>query len=442
MNLTPKEIVAVLDEYVIGQQNAKKVIAIALRNRMRRLKLSRELQEDVVPKNILLIGPTGVGKTEIARRLSKTFSLPFVKIEASKYTEVGFVGRDVESMIRDLALASFNLVKKEHKEKLVPQIKEKAIQKIALKLMPEPPFGASEEKKEEHKKALLKMKDKILSGDADNLKIEIELSKTSSDSYDTNLPPEVAKIQESFSKILGGLEKKEVKKEVDVKEAISIFEHEAAEELLDNEAIKAEALRRTEEEGIIFIDEIDKIAVSSSTSSRQDPSKEGVQRDLLPIIEGSTVTTKLGQVNTDHILFIGAGAFHLTKPSDLIPELQGRFPLRVEMESLDEDALYDILTKPKNSILKQYSALIKTEGVEVVFQEEAIKAMARLAQKANEKTEDIGARRLHTVIEKVMEDISFEADEKAGEIISISDTLVNEKLSNIVENIDHARYIL
>ncbi len=442
MNLTPKEIVSVLDEHVIGQKDAKKIIAIALRNRMRRLKLAKEMQEDIVPKNILLIGPTGVGKTEIARRLSKRFALPFIKVEASKYTEVGFVGRDVESMVRDLTLASYNLVKKEHKEKIAPKIKELAIDKIALKLIPEPPTGASEEKKAEHKKAVAKMKEKISSGDTANLRVEIEVSKSQSESYDTNLPLEVAKIQESFSKLLGGMEKKELKKEVDVQEAITAFEHEAAEELIDNEAIKTEAIRRTEEEGIIFIDEIDKIAVSSSTSSRQDPSKEGVQRDLLPIIEGSSVSTKLGQINTDHILFIGAGAFHLTKPSDLIPELQGRFPLRVEMESLDEAAMYDILTKPKNSILKQYSALLKTENVEVIFEDDAIRAMASLAQKANEKTEDIGARRLHTIIEKVMEDISFEADTMSGDSISITQELVNNKLSNIVENIDHARYIL
>ena len=442
MKYTPKEIVAILDEYVIGQNNAKKTIAVALRNRMRRLNLPKEMQEEVTPKNILLIGATGVGKTEIARRLAKTFSLPFVKVEASKYTEVGFVGRDVESMVRDLAMASYALVKKEHKEMIAESIDELTIEKIAKKLIPEPPSSASEEKKEDYKIAVEKMKQKVATGQVDELKIKLEIHKKPDEGLDGSLPPEVAKIQESFSRILGGLDKKEVSKEVTVKEAMTILKNEAAEELLDNEAIKNEALKRAEENGIIFIDEIDKIAVNSKSSSRQDPSKEGVQRDLLPIIEGSTVTTKLGQLSSEHILFIGAGAFHLAKPSDLIPELQGRFPLRVEMESLDEKALYDILTIPKNSILKQYAELLRTENVEIVFDENSIKAMAKFAALANEKTEDIGARRLHTVIERVMEDISFRADEFAGEKITVDENLVSSKLSDLIENVDHARYIL
>lgn len=442
MKYTPKEIVAILDEYVIGQNNAKKTIAVALRNRMRRLNLPKEMQEEVTPKNILLIGATGVGKTEIARRLAKTFSLPFVKVEASKYTEVGFVGRDVESMVRDLAMASYALVKKEHKEMIAESIDELTIEKIAKKLIPEPPSSASEEKKEDYKIAVEKMKQKVATGQADELKIKLEIHKKPDEGLDGSLPPEVAKIQESFSRILGGLDKKEVSKEVTVKEAMTILKNEAAEELLDNEAIKNEALKRAEENGIIFIDEIDKIAVNSKSSSRQDPSKEGVQRDLLPIIEGSTVTTKLGQLSSEHILFIGAGAFHLARPSDLIPELQGRFPLRVEMESLDEKALYDILTIPKNSILRQYAELLRTENVEIVFDENSIKAMAKFAALANEKTEDIGARRLHTVIERVMEDISFKADEFAGEKITIDENLVSSKLSDLIENVDHARYIL
>ncbi|MDD3467702.1 MAG: HslU--HslV peptidase ATPase subunit, partial [Campylobacterales bacterium] len=316
------------------------------------------------------------------------------------------------------------------------------IEKIAKKLLPEPPQGTSEEKKEEYKKALEKMKQRVASGAADELKIEAEVPKNQSDSFDGGAAIEVIKLQESFSKILGSFDKKGVAKEMSVKDAKQIFIAEAAEDLLDNEAIKNEALERAEQKGIIFIDEIDKIAVASNSQSRQDPSKEGVQRDLLPIIEGSVVNTKLGQINTDHILFIGAGAFHVSKPSDLIPELQGRFPLRVEMSSLDEKALYDILTKPKNSLLRQYIALLGTEGVEIEFDEGAITAMSKLAQRANEKTEDIGARRLHTVIEKVMEDISFEADASSGKKITITADDVTNKLSTLVEDVDHARYIL
>ncbi len=441
MDLKPKEIVAYLDQYIIGQYEAKKAIAIALRNRYRRMKLDPSMQDEIMPKNILMIGSTGVGKTEIARRLAKIMNLPFTKVEASKYTEVGFVGRDVESMIRDLVNASINLVKAEHREKNAKAIKEYVEKQIIEKLLPPLPKGASEEKQESYKKSFERMKKRLEAGELDDLKIEIEIPKNSAEISDATLPPELAKAQESFIKILG-IRGEKIKKEVTVKEAKEILKLDAAEKLMDFEAIKAEALERVQNGGIIFIDEIDKIAVSSKNSSRQDPSKEGVQRDLLPIVEGSDVNTKYGVVKTDHILFIAAGAFHFSKPSDLIPELQGRFPLRVELDSLSEETLYKILTQPKNSLLKQYQALLATEGVELVFEDEAIRAIARISHLANEKTEDIGARRLHTVLEKVLEDISFEADEHKGETITVTKELVHEKLDTIIEDEDSARYIL
>jgi ATP-dependent HslUV protease ATP-binding subunit HslU len=443
MNMTPKEIVAYLDEYIVGQKDAKKSIAIALRNRYRRLKLDKSMQEEVTPKNILMIGPTGVGKTEIARRMSKLLNLPFVKVEASKYTEVGFVGRDVESMVRDLVYTALNIVKEEHKAKIEHDIESYVVDKIARKLLPELPKGATPEKLESYEISLTKMKAKVASGECDHLKIELDMThKKSFDGGDGNLPVEVIKIQESFSKLLGSMGDNQVKKEMTVAEAREYIKAEAGDKLLDMEAVKAEAIKRAADGGIIFIDEIDKIAVSSKSSGRNDPSKEGVQRDLLPIVEGSNVSTKYGTVATDHILFIAAGAFHLTKPSDLIPELQGRFPLRVELNSLDEESLYKILTSTKNSILKQYAQLLDVEGVELVFDDEAVKEIAKVSQKANEKTEDIGARRLHTVIEKVMEDISFDADERSGERVVVTAELVKEKLLSIIENEDHARYIL
>jgi ATP-dependent HslUV protease ATP-binding subunit HslU len=443
MNMTPKEIVAYLDEYIVGQKDAKKSIAIALRNRYRRLKLDKSMQEEVTPKNILMIGPTGVGKTEIARRMSKLLNLPFVKVEASKYTEVGFVGRDVESMVRDLVYTALNIVKEEHKAKIEHDIESYVVDKIARKLLPELPKGATPEKLESYEISLTKMKEKVASGACDHLKIELDMThKKSFDGGDGNLPVEVIKIQESFSKLLGSINDNQVKKEMTVAEAREYIKAEAGDKLLDMEAVKAEAIKRAADGGIIFIDEIDKIAVSSKSSGRNDPSKEGVQRDLLPIVEGSNVSTKYGTVATDHILFIAAGAFHLAKPSDLIPELQGRFPLRVELNSLDEEALYKILTSTKNSILKQYAQLLDVEGVELVFDDEAVKEIAKVSQKANEKTEDIGARRLHTVIEKVMEDISFDADERSGERVVVTAELVKEKLLSIIENEDHARYIL
>ncbi|AVS39719.1 ATP-dependent protease ATPase subunit HslU [Campylobacter coli] len=439
MNLTPKEIVKFLDDYIIGQKKAKKIIAIALRNRYRRMQLSPELQDDIVPKNILMIGSTGVGKTEIARRLAKMMGFPFIKIEASKYTEVGFVGRDVESMVRDLANAALNLVKNEQREKNKDKIDEFIENKILEKLLPPLPKGISDEKQEEYKNSLEKMRTKLRNGDLDESVIEIEISQNMFDT-NPNLPPEMGAMQDIVKVI--GVGSKKVKKEMKIKDAKNALKNEAAEKILDQESIKSEALKRAENEGIIFIDEIDKIAVSSGNSNRQDPSKEGVQRDLLPIVEGSSVQTKIGTLKTDHILFIAAGAFHLSKPSDLIPELQGRFPLRVELDSLDDKALYEILTRPKNSLLKQYEQLLKTENLELEFDDEAIKEIAKIASKANEEMQDIGARRLHTVIEKLLEDLSFEADEYAGKKFVVDKKMVEEKLGDIIENKDLARYIL
>ena len=440
MNLTPREIVKFLDDYVIGQKDAKKIIAIALRNRYRRMKLEKSLQDDIMPKNILMIGSTGVGKTEIARRLSKMMGLPFIKVEASKYTEVGFVGRDVESMVRDLAMASYNLVKNEQSEKNQDKINAYIEEKIVSKLLPPLPKGASEEKQAEYANSYDKMLNRLRNGELDELSIEIEVQQNPLEAG-SNVPPDMAQMQESFIKIIG-IGGKNIKKEMKVKDAKKALQSEANDKILDLESVKTEALRRAENEGIIFIDEIDKVAVGSGSSNRQDPSKEGVQRDLLPIVEGSNVNTKFGNLKTDHILFIAAGAFHISKPSDLIPELQGRFPLRVELDSLDEDALYQILTQPKNSLLKQYIALLSTENVELEFDDEAIKEIARIAHAANEKMEDIGARRLHTVIERVIEDISFEASEKSGEKINVTKELVKERLKDVVEDQDLARYIL
>ncbi|MDL0113703.1 ATP-dependent protease ATPase subunit HslU [Campylobacter felis] len=439
MNLTPKEIVKFLDDYVIGQKNAKKIIAIALRNRYRRMKLSPELQDDIMPKNILMIGSTGVGKTEIARRLAKMMGFPFIKIEVSKYTEVGFVGRDVESMVRDLANAALNLVKNEQREKNQDKIEAYIEDKILEKLLPPLPKGVSEEKQEEYQNSLEKMRTKLKNGDLDESVIELEISQNMFDT-NPNLPPEMSAMQDMVKVI--GVGSKKVKKEMKIKDARNTLKSEASDKILDTENIKSEALRRMENEGIIFIDEIDKIAVSSGNSNRQDPSKEGVQRDLLPIVEGSSVQTKLGIVKTDHILFIAAGAFHLSKPSDLIPELQGRFPLRVELDSLDDEALYAILTRPKNSLLKQYIELLKTENLTLEFEDEAIREIAKIASRANEEMQDIGARRLHTVIEKLLENLSYEADEYAGKKFIVDKKMVEEKLSSIVENKDLARYIL
>ncbi|WP_121015706.1 HslU--HslV peptidase ATPase subunit [Helicobacter pylori] len=440
LNMTPREIVAYLDEYIIGQKEAKKSIAIAFRNRYRRLQLEKSLQEEITPKNILMIGSTGVGKTEIARRIAKIMELPFVKVEASKYTEVGFVGRDVESMVRDLVNTSVLLVENEHKERLKDKIEEAVIEKIAKKLLPPLPSGVSEEKKQEYANSLLKMQQRIAQGELDSREIEIEVRKKSIE-IDSNVPPEILRVQENLIKVFHK-EQDKVKKTLSVKEAKEALKAEISDTLLDGEAIKMEGLKRAESSGVIFIDEIDKIAVSSKEGSRQDPSKEGVQRDLLPIVEGSVVNTKYGSIKTEHILFIAAGAFHLSKPSDLIPELQGRFPLRVELENLTEEIMYMILTQTKTSIIKQYQALLKVEGVEIAFEDDAIKELAKLSYNANQKSEDIGARRLHTTIEKVLEDISFEAEDYLGQKVTITKELVQSKLEDLVADENLVKYIL
>jgi ATP-dependent HslUV protease ATP-binding subunit HslU len=406
------------------------------------MQLAPEIQDEVMPKNILMIGSTGVGKTEIARRLAKIMSFPFIKVEASKYTEVGYVGRDVESMVRDLVLFSYNMVKAQFEENSRDLVDKYIIDKIVDKLLPPPP-KLSTTSDEQYENARSKMMMKVINGEMDDKKITIEVSKTlNMGGDDSGSHIEIIKIQESISSMFDSIGGKKEKKEVTIRDAKIILKSEAIDTLLDKEDLKKEALRKAEEEGIIFIDEIDKIAVGSGNSSRSDPNKEGVQRDLLPIVEGSTVNTKFGQIKTDHILFISAGAFHVSKPSDLIPELQGRFPLRVELESLTEEILYKILTQPKNSLLKQYQALLKVEKVDLEFNDEAIRTLAKIAQQANEKTEDIGARRLHTVIERVLEDISFEAEKYSGQKFIVTKEIVEKELSQFYENEDVAHYIL
>jgi len=442
MDMTPKQIVSYLDDYIIGQKDAKKTIAIALRNRYRRMQLTLDMQEEIMPKNILMIGSTGVGKTEIARRMAKMMNLPFIKVEASKYTEVGYVGREVESMIKDLAHEAYNLITKEYEEQIQGSIDDEVIKQIVEILVPPLPESASENSKESFIKTYNMMEEKVKNGSMDDKKITIELPKTTHvEIVDSNLPMDMSAISDSINNMMGKMGKEKIKKEVTIKEAKKQLRVLASDNLLDKDALKQEAVNRCENGGIIFLDEIDKIA-TGNTSKNSDPSKEGVQRDLLPIVEGSSVHTKYGQIKTDHILFIAAGAFHVSKPSDLLPELQGRFPLRVELHPLDEEALYKILTNTKNSLLRQYEALLKVEGVDLEFNDDAIQAFAKLSVSANEKAEDIGARRLHTVIEKVLEDISFEADEHNGETITITKDLVHEKLEDIAQNEDTARYIL
>ncbi len=444
-NLTPRKIVEELDKYIIGQNKAKKAVAIAMRNRWRRQKLSPELKDEVLPKNIIMIGPTGVGKTEIARRLSKLANAPFVKVEASKFTEVGYVGRDVESMVRDLTEISISMVKSEHIEKVQEKAKSLAEERLLDLLLPPPRTARGavneDEEREKYKDTRERLRLQLRDGKLDNRYVDIEVKeKMIPFGVVSNVGLEELEI--NLKEMLGNfLPEKAKRKKVKIPEAINILIQEEANKLIDMDKITREAITRAEQSGIIFIDEIDKIA-SKGHSHGPDVSREGVQRDLLPIVEGTTVATKHGPVKTDHILFIAAGAFHMSKPSDLIPELQGRFPIRVELEHLGKNEFIRILTEPHNALIKQYTALLQTENVELGFSQESIEEIADIAAYVNEKTENIGARRLHTVLEKLLEDISFEAPERKNGKLMIDRAYVKEKLSEIVKDEDLSRYIL
>ena len=444
-DLTPRQIVEELDKYIIGQHNAKRAVAIALRNRWRRQRLSEELRDEVLPKNIIMIGPTGVGKTEIARRLAKLVQAPFLKIEASKFTEVGYVGRDVDSIIRDLTEIGINMVKSEMAEQVREKAEAMAEDRLLDVLLPPvrtaPGFDApTTEQQEQHTTTREKLRQQLREGKLDNRSVEIETKeKVMPFGIVSNVGME--EIEMNLKEMLGGLlPDKTKRRKMKVPEARRLLVQEEASKLIDMDKVTREALKRVEQSGIVFLDEIDKIA--GRETHGPDVSREGVQRDLLPIVEGSTVTTKHGPVKTDHILFIAAGAFHVSKPSDLIPELQGRFPIRVELDSLGKGEFIRILTEPQNALIKQQVALLATEDIELGFSADAIEEIAGIAAQVNERTENIGARRLHTVMERLLDEISFDAPENKGAKINIAAGYVRERMADILKSEDLSRYIL
>jgi ATP-dependent HslUV protease ATP-binding subunit HslU len=440
-HLTPREIVAELDKYIVGQEEAKKSVAIALRNRWRRQQIPEHLRDEIAPKNIIMIGPTGVGKTEIARRLAKLAQSPFLKIEATKFTEVGYVGRDVESMVRDLTELAITMMKAEERE-LVKGKAEEAVEERLLDLLLPPSGGKPEEEGQSTQPTREKLRTMLREGRLEDRFVDLEVSQRVTPVVEVFSNTGMEELEFNFREMLGSIfPSRSKQRRVKVAEARDLLIQEESQRLIDMDRVVEEARRKVEQHGIIFLDEIDKIA-GRDHSRGPDVSREGVQRDLLPIVEGTTVTTKYGMVKTDHILFIASGAFHMSKPSDLIPEMQGRFPIRVELQSLGPAEFERILTEPENALIKQYHALMETEGITLEFTPEAIKELAALSTRVNERTENIGARRLHTVMEKLLEDISFHAPDLGKQKITITDIYVRERLANLIEDEDLSRYIL
>ena len=444
-NMTPQETVVALDRYIIGQTDAKKAVAVALRNRWRRLQLDEDLKDEILPKNIIMIGATGIGKTEIARRISRLVNAPFVKVEASKFTEVGYVGRDVESMIRDLTDYSVNMVNQEQMERKQESAKEMVEERLLDLLLP--PMESEKDATKEDSSTnptREKFRKKLRSGVLDKRRVELDVSERPSGTVMEFMPISMndnmdMNIRDMLSNMMP---KQSKRRRVSIEDARNILQQEEVSKLIDMDEVSREAVARVEQSGIVFLDEIDKVASRRGHSQGPDVSREGVQRDLLPIVEGSTVNTKHGPVQTDHILFIAAGAFHLTKPSDMIPELQGRFPIRVELLALSKNDFVRILTEPKNALIVQYTALMKTEGVELEFTKDAIDTIAEIACQINEDSENIGARRLHTVMEQLLEEVSFTAPDLKEQKISVTPEYIQSRLSDLLKNQDLSRYIL